>query len=383
MKRPSPWLSLFALVLLIPLFGPGGAHAVRAGAASQDTPANTVYLPLVTGNTVTAHQGSVALIDRAVAPGALDAETGMIYKVFATFSDPRLPPEYVGSGVGPEADGIMRDVVVQAEAGTLSPGAIQTLAPFFVPPDHPGSWYEQQRILRADEAGLHATAATTWAHLDAVGGKARILWPTDLENGPAVAAGLKAELESAIWPKLTTLMGTEPQPDDTGKVRIFLWGSYVETNGTVVPFDAATLGVTVPGSGSPLPGIIYLKDDAPLGSATTPGLIDTLTHEFMHTLQFAMGCKHWPNYAWLMESLATWSQDYVHKDINDEWQYAPVYLKHTYYQLDTVDFPDLMQYGTYLLPYYLTHRGRDLRRIRWCGISGERRYHRQQFRGDP
>jgi hypothetical protein len=187
-----------------------------------------------------------------------------------------------------------------------------------------------------------------------VNGKVRILWPAGFAGGPGLAAGIKTELEARIWPGLTTLMGTEPKPDESGKVRIFLWHSYTENDGTVVPFASDILGVAVPRTGSPMPATLYLNRAQPLGNASTAGLLTTLTHELMHAIQFGMGAKSWSEYGWLMESLAVWAEDYIYPAANSEWGLAPEYMGHTEHALKYVGVNELRQYGTYLLPYFLT-----------------------------
>jgi hypothetical protein len=354
MKRFGPYLIILTLAILLggSLFPqvPGG---VRAGESGPTVGKRHAYLPLVIGGSGNAQPGSVELINQAVAAGKISAETGLIYKVYATFSDPRLPAAYRGSGIGPHGDGVIRQVMSQA--ATLSPEATRILAPFFVPADRPGSWYEQQQVLLAAETGSPQAVSVTWSGLDAVNGRVRILWPQGFASGPALAAGLKTELEARIWPQLTTLMGADPLPDESGKVRIFLWHSYTESDGTVVPFASNVLGVAVPGTSGPFPATIYLNHARRLGNATTPGLITTLSHEFMHAIQYGMGAQSWTEYGWVMESLAVWAEDYVYPNANSEWELAPQYMNQTEHALKFVGADELRQYGTYLLPYLLTH----------------------------
>ena len=80
-------------------------------------------------------------IDAAVASGAITAEQGLIYKVFSSFSDPRLPGQYVGAP-DPLAEAPLDDVT--ARWNQLSDAAKATLGPFLIPPMHNGSYWEQR-----------------------------------------------------------------------------------------------------------------------------------------------------------------------------------------------------------------------------------------------
>ncbi len=58
----------------------------------------------------------------------------------------------------------------------------------------------------------------------------------------------------------------------------------------------------------------------PPSSSGLAGLRITLAHEFFHAIQFAYDATE---DRWFMESTATWIEDEVYDDINDNWQYLP------------------------------------------------------------
>lgn len=67
--------------------------------AAQGVGQQRVYLPLVTGGASRLppqDKTTDELIDKAIADGRIDAETGLRYKVFALFGDARLPAEFRG-----------------------------------------------------------------------------------------------------------------------------------------------------------------------------------------------------------------------------------------------------------------------------------------------
>jgi hypothetical protein len=276
----------------------------------------------------------------------------LVDKVFALFSDAQLPAEFIGNGTIPD-DGelVMRQVVEQA--GTLSDSAKQALTPFFVPPNDPRSWYYHEHLGSSSAPQYMQANGAGWVFKSAVGGKIRVFyWSTDADNDDK-ATRIAAEFDSRIWSKLTTLMNEVPIPNGAGATDIYLWNSYFESIGTVVPFDASTLGITVAPHCQQTGVVIYLPDYLPVGSLTSPGLIQYATHEFMHAIQFAYMLAACRPYNWLSEATATWAEDYVYSLADSEHESAFGYFDRPSARLD--DTNDMHEYGAYLLFYYLTH----------------------------
>lgn len=325
---------------------------IETGSSSSNS--DSIFLPMISNGTGTP-PSSVELIDQAVAAGTISPETGLIYKVFATFSDPRLPGQYTGSGIGRDGDGVMAEVVAQAQAKTLSASAIETLTPFFVPPDYVGSWYDFQT-----EASTQASAPLApgdWVGIKTANNKVLIGYLKTDAAAAALAPGLKAALDTKIWNNLTTLMGRSPTPDSSGYLRIYLWNSYVDSDGVIVPFDATTLGITVGTRCDQSATVIYMPSNLSLGDETHAGLIQYVTHELMHAIQFAGTIQNCGDYRWLKEATATWAEDFVYKDANSEWGVVSGFLDHPDYSLDAN--AGLHDYGAYLWPYFLTHQLND------------------------
>jgi hypothetical protein len=392
-------LVLVALFLILngrflPAAAPAAAPTPTGGASAGSGPAPvlaTAPAPPAAGNAAggpppatrpspasgASRQGATSfdLIDRDIAGGQLSAEQGLLYKVFSQFSDARLPAQYVGAGNGRVGDLIMEEVAEQA--ATLSASAKQTLAPFFIPPSQPGSWYYLPRLgataaappRRGPSAAvafrLNPAAAppqpanpADWAFKPAAGGKIRIYHLSANADAADKAKQLAAEFDRTIWSSLTTLMDSKPLPNEDGATNFYLWDSYIKNNGTVVPFtnDAhvATLGITIGSSCAGSAVNIYLPDNLPVGSLNSPGLLQYATHEFMHAIQFSLKIQSCPGYIWLKEATATWAEDYVYPDAQSEHDVARKYLWRTEARLD--DRQDLHDYGAYLLFYFLTHK---------------------------
>jgi hypothetical protein len=336
---------------------------------------NKIYLPIVLNGQTSQQPTSFDLIDQDIRDGKLTAEQGLIYKVFAQFSDGRLPQIYLGSGVGREGDRIMEDVISYNKAYTLTATAINTLMPFFIPPDFPGSWFNLPKMQAPGQIATQPQAAPpNWLKVTTANNKVDIYWLDSVPADAAKAAGLKAEFDRIIWDKLTKLMNKEPMPDGSsggGKLRIYLWNSYVDSDGTVVPFKTDILGITVGTQCDQTPVVIYMPDRLALGTMTSPGLIQYTTHEFMHAIQFSYTIQSCPKYGWLKEATATWAEDYVYKDAQSEQDTAKKYLNRASVRLD--DQVDMHDYGTYLLPYFLTHTvdtSASVIRLMWENAAG-------------
>ena len=314
---------------------------------------HTIYLPLVTNGTSSQTPTSFDLIDQDIASGKLSAEQGLIYKVFAQFSDARLPAKYVSGALGRGGELIMEDVAVQA--ATLSASAKQTLTPFFVPPNDSRSWFYLSHMGSATASSQPQATPASWLFKPTASGKVKVYYYSTNASDAVKATQIAAQFDAIIWSKLTTLMQKTPLPNTAGTTDIYLWGAYLENDGTtVVPFDKNTLGITVGAACSQSSVTIYLPDNLPVGSARDAGLIQYATHEFMHAIQYAYPIQACRGYKWLKEATATWAEDYVYPLANSEQETAPGYLNHPTARLDNTS--DLHDYGAYLLFYFLTHQ---------------------------
>ena len=80
----------------------------------------------------------------------------------------------------------------------------------------------------------------------------------------------------------------------------------------------------------------------------------TAAHELFHAVQFAYDYREDP---WFMEATATWAEDEVYNDINDNRQYlASSPLKQPKQSLDQFSGQSLRQYGEWIFFRYLSER---------------------------
>ena len=309
----------------------------------------SLHLPLVLNNWV-AESGpdSETLIDQAVAAGLLDNETALIYKVYAVFGDSRLPSQYLGDNA------VALDSLVLSEVrsrwATLSPQAQAILEPFLLPPTQAGS-YEQQGLSKASGGGPLGSLVE-WQTEDAASG-VRIWYQTRFMNDDLKAKGLAQAIDNTIYPKLMAAMDNHKWLGDGGQGNV---------NGGDDRLDIYLVSklekpaVTIPYNGyKNTPAFIFLKRDRALGDDTHFGLVHILAHEMMHAVQFSFNWKeYFDNYIWLAEATANWFMDFAYPKVNVEHRAARRFLNTPSLSLE--DLTNKRQYGSYLLPFYLTHQ---------------------------
>ncbi len=357
------YLQLFLgfVLLVVPSFGPGASLGLKQPAIGQT--GKTVNLPVVFGPALPAPTTIIQKIDRDVARGALSAEQGLTYKVFATFSDPRLPAQYASGSIGGDGDGVMMDVA--ARWNSLSASAQAAIRPFLIPPYQAGSWFKPAQSSPAGAQNIQSPA-DFWSTIVSANGKVRFYWPTGNAQGQALAAGLKEAMDDRIWDDLTEYMQKTPIMSADGTLPVIVWRNYFDTDGTAVPYDAGTGGVTVRPSCSHAAGIIYIPINRNLGDDVTPGAIQSLAHEFMHTLQYTYTIGDCDAYKWLREGTAKWSEDYVYPAANSEHPRAIDYLSQPNLRLDDPSY-NTRYYGTWVLFYDITYElgNMDYVRLVW------------------
>jgi hypothetical protein len=324
-----------------------------------------------------ADKSSTELIDAAVTSHTITAETGLMYEVFASFGDPRLPPEYRGKG-SPNDEILM---TVAKRFGTLSARAKEALRPFFIPPMHLGSWWSRQNGVRSTGAlALHDQSARrslaldddaivrcqdysgltfdkplfgAWGFVNTNHSPVKIWWQKRYPGDEKAARALAAEIDS-IYIKLVALMHRDPVSDNGSDELCRGGDDRLDVSLVRLPGGSSFRGQTVPfGFGcTKLPVQILFNVSSSAG-------MSTLAHEFFHAIQFAYAPKaSCEEYDWWVEASATWAKDYVYPDDNDEQLYSPPFFGHPSLPLETVD-KSHHEYGAYLFPFYLARILKD------------------------
>jgi hypothetical protein len=88
---------------------------------------------------------SISLIDNAETSGAISSETALLYRVYAIFSDARLPAPYRGDDTNVHDSLYMVDV--RDNFDSLSPPTQALVLPFLTPPAYKGSWASANGVI--------------------------------------------------------------------------------------------------------------------------------------------------------------------------------------------------------------------------------------------
>lgn len=371
--------TLFAgTLLLIAISVPGCGGGGGAGPAdSSVTPTAPVAptggdeygsgpdpVPTPTGNPT-----SNKLIDTALAAGTITEEQALIYKVYAEFGDPALPAQYLGDNTGLIEGDAQQQIVSYVDrigAANVPAATLDVLYSFLVPAYYEGSWWHKQHpaarsvVARAVSPncrpwvpGEICSVLTDWKKLEGL--HVAVWYETANESVDMASAQiLLQELETKIWPSLTTLMGRTPVSDlGSGLITS-------ETDGRLdvmlVDMPGNSQGRTSPSASKckATPTHIYLSRTLPIR-----GLLAQAAHEFMHAIQYSYDSKSCVNdYYTTLEATAVWATNYVYPKNNWEHTYANSYLKGSYVGVayDDRTAPPLFRYGAYVLPLFLQTR---------------------------
>ena len=285
-------------------------------------------------------------IDEALADGTISDEQALLYRMYASFGDSRLPPQYKGDDSGVTENPAMGEL--PDAWGGLSQDTKDGLAPFLKTPAEAGSWLELQPSAAASQQA--AASAIELAAVSPPTVKAKVWYQTSHPGDAATAQKYADALESTIWPNLTQLMGRPPLPDcgaacpsggGDDRLDIYLVNENVRSYTKWNPPEPPTCKAT--------PAFIVIGRNESVA---------TLAHEFMHAVQFAFGrAGTCGEYKWFVEASAQWAMDYVYPSgppggpPNEEQQAAPAMLEFPEFSLDV--YQDPHWYGAYLLPFYL------------------------------
>lgn len=312
------------------------------------------------------------LIDQARAAGEIDAETAVIYEVFADFGDPRLPARFNGDDSQVFESDLL--TTVARDWSTYSPQTQATLAPFLIPPFHHGSWADDgaggtRRLPRSfdafDDYEIRCRGAapdelpnlTRWGYFDAASGAVRIWYLKDNQlSDESLALTMAAEIDDHIWPELISKMGfSAPLGDD---------GSSKTCRGGTDAYDISLVDIPRANTYAPIAcdntwvGTLFNRNENP---ADIP---EILAHEIFHAIQFRYdvenGClKTGGEYGWWKEASAQWVEDALYSD-DREHHFAPRMLKQPWLSLDDPgSWPGEDRfYGEYLVPFFLARTGR-------------------------
>jgi len=350
---------------------------------------------------------SADLIEAALAAGTIDAPTALLYRVYSTFSDLRLPEEY-RTPVSAGDDWAMFQA--QTTIDTLPPEIAAELRPFLARPT-------------ARESVFHGAAATSylpladpfapqlvlpalgnpygpgnfvcdvgsWGHIEGgttlAGGPAWKVWgvcnDTASINDVVKAAGYMELLYGAE----VALMGP-PKPDTGGGVDeagdgaldVYLISSCVSRAGRCMGTEFRTdrgilayAQVTAPcdsDAAARCSSFIVI----PRATIVSPLGASTVAHELFHTLEFnhnAYGLFASGDGNWFMEASSVWSEHYFYP----AGRPAAVHPRFSGFQSGPFGLSDtagLNEYDSYVWPLFMEQLGGKAKiAAAWQKIEGQ------------
>lgn len=371
-------MSLFMLLLAAPAAQAGEtppADRARPLAATPATASADPYRTFLPNVQADKRPNSFELIDQAQERGELDDETALVYSVFATFGDLRLPARFRGDN----SDVI--DTLATTEAlqrlSSLSETARATLAPFLVPPVYRNSWYDlrMQQATGPNAAVSESAQSVPTTPQDLITDRCKevaqglliplesehfVVWYPPNDLGYLLWAQQTSQtLEGRVYPTLTGLMSRTPKTDgglgcNPYDARLDVYIVLTPITGLETAYAAVT---THPDAGckkAPTFMIVLRHSRSD---------VNVLAHEFMHMIQFGYNvvgnCLNDSYTNWWVEATANWAEDAFEEidpaaDVNFEHGYARSYLETAYASLLTTN--KAREYGAYLFPFYLTRR---------------------------
>jgi hypothetical protein len=363
------------LVVLSAASGPDGARSTVAELRPQQRPS------------------SYELIARALAEGRIDEETAYKYRVFAAFGHHGLPEPYQGDDgrIGePPASVLAAGMLLE----TFSPATQAELRPFFLTPAMPGSWVE----LSADSADLDGFAAPDietgaqpaggddrgrdaaergparrtirWHTVLAAGGNVKVWAQLQHAGDSAKAEAIAREVTNTIWAELVPVLGrpksdvSDPLNSGGPELDIFLVRPTLTRMEQLAQRPVKWEGLALPAN--PLEcqdaaWFLLVDSRHPLGSPTSPGLLQTVAHEFAHA---QTGAKRLQGgacsaYGWMIEATAVWAEHRAYPKAQSEQSWAPGFLADVGITLDASTAGaaaagvDARPYESYLFPLHL------------------------------
>lgn len=287
---------------------------------------------------------SVSLIEAAVTAGTITAEQGLIYKVYASFVDPRLPPAYRGVIQGNIDDPILKEA--SQKFATLSPATQAALTPFFRTPDDPDGWYAA-RVPLGTSVPMPSSGVAAPGRARSTRGSAQdcpgidhlfsrrstthfaVHFPIGDLNGTAVADIITPELER-IYITETEAFGRVPVSDAA------VTGQPNGCDGLLDIWILPAIGLLGLGrEDDPRKGAVAWTTMYNVGCAPSPSFIGmwavpfpdpkkmkaALAHEFWHVLEvgsYNHGGTCLSEYDWMGEATGNWAIDLVYP--TDQWE---------------------------------------------------------------
>lgn len=312
---------------------------------------------------------SVRLIDTAEARGEIDRDTALLYKAYTVFAPDRVPVSYRTDT--PAKSGTLILVEIDRSWGGLRPSTREKLSEFVSAPARAGEAVSQTRPAYDNE--LVYTTTNFIIHYTLSGTHKVSDIDVDPANGVPDYVDWVAEDAEFVWATELETMGWLEPPADIGeggdaRYDLYLW-------------NMSYYGVTFFGSDSfvgdnPNSPMVtetracysYMRvenDFTAFAGEARDNLRVALAHEFNHAIHAGYDSQE---AAWLMEATATWIEDEVYDEINDNVQFLDQLFVKPDVALDVADADaQAYGYGRFVFPRYIAehHGGQATVRAIW------------------
>lgn len=281
---------------------------------------------------------SVDKLDGAWQEGKIELKDYILLQLRAVYGDNKLPATYQGEK-NREKDQAYLFALISENWTTFSKPTQEAILPFMLPADNPASYFSSnnqagqnqeiwQKILGVEVAGA---AGEAYKRLEPMP-RISISYLASKEAVLKSRAEWAAQAVRDSVPKYKNLFSLNHQP-------IFIF--------FVSPSVMSDLGSASPNLPGGVEGcVVNIRDNLDERVTKT-----TVAHEIFHCFQFKLGLKYIkPETKWLMESTATWSEDFIYHAYNTEHEYHDEYFGETNNSLFSLK--GNREYSLYLFFYY-------------------------------
>ncbi|WP_375759019.1 Ig domain-containing protein [Corallococcus exercitus] len=280
---------------------PGGT-VITASVGSVSTTLTVVVMP---GDA--SLPSSDEVLTSAHEAGLINDEELLAYRVYAAFSDPRLPLQYKarvepGFDVTPLED-------LHSRFDDLSAPMQEALGMYLLRPDDPGSWLNAplpDARLRSMNRPTCRPSTDKWDSPSKSFSKVKVWYQYTVKGQREQAVLLDEAMEKEIWPKLMALGLKAPLTDEANAG---CNGGSPQLDIYLTP-NMAGRGLTLPDqlANTQAPTYILLWD-----GLSGDDLKGAATHELMHAIQWSYKTKGWQrDYGWIRDATANWAIDHVY-----------------------------------------------------------------------
>jgi len=310
---------------------------------------------------------SLELIEDAYSRGELDYETALVYKVYSVFAPDRLPAEFQSDTPSRGATLVVAEVMNAWDSLSMETKVLLREFGLGVPlPGEVLPLAQSRPTINGEEIYDTTHFRIHYTRLD---GDADEI-PDDDTNANGTPDYLEwvAEAVENVWSTEITTMGWLQPPPDTGEGGDTRYDVYLKNCWPYYGYVNYSDGFVGDNPNSPTVtetdayySYMVLENDFKLQPSPQNDIKVTVAHEFNHAIQVGYDGTE---ATWLMESTATWIEDEVYDDINDNYQFLDKLFNEPDMALDTT-FTSYAYSRWIFMRYISEHYGQTTVRRIW------------------